>query len=228
MIEVNNLHKKYGNLVVLKDISLNVKKGKFLVILGENGCGKSTFLRIISGIEKPTKGRVLLSGDVGFVFQEPALFPWRNVEENIGFGLEIKKNKKKKEIIEKYIKLFNLCGFEKYYPRDLSGGMKQKVVLARTLALNPDIILMDEPFANIDFKMKKIIETEILKILKEEEKTIVFVTHDIKEALFLADKIVLFTNKPAENLKEFDNVDDIKKKSILEEKIKSVFYKEAK
>lgn len=205
MIKIERLSKSFGELSVLEDINLEVNRGEFVVFFGVNGCGKSTMLRIIAGLEKPTSGSVCLQGEVGFITQEMSLFPWRNVEENISFGLEIKGIKDRKKIIEKYIDLFLLKGFEKYYPRDLSGGMKQKLVLSRTLAVNPSIILMDEPFSNMDKDSKSIMRREFFETWKKIKKTIVFVTHDLEEAVFLADKIFLFSKKkPTKILQKFN------------------------
>jgi NitT/TauT family transport system ATP-binding protein len=221
MIRIRELSKEFDNLRVLENINLNISKGEFVVLLGSNGSGKTTLLRIISGLEKPTKGEVFLGGDVSFVFQEPALFPWKNVEKNISFGLEIKRVKNSKEIVKKYIKYFGLEGFEKYYPKDLSGGMKQKVVLARALAVNSKIILMDEPFSNLDSKSKKRIEIELLDIKQAFKKTIVFVTHDIREAVFLGDRVILFSAKtPTRIVAEFDCNGGKKKKKDVIEKIR--------
>ncbi len=216
MIRIEQLNKSFGRVKVLEDINVEIKKGEFVVFYGPNGCGKSTILRIIAGLEKPTSGKVYLDGEVGFIFQEVALLPWRNVEKNISLGLEIKKIKNKKEIIKKYIKFFSLEGFEKYYPEDLSGGMRQKLVLARTLAVNPDILLMDEPFSNMDNKGKKIMREELVGTWEKIKKTIVFVTHDIEEALFLADKIFLLSNKkPTKIIRRFECLKD--KEKIKEE-----------
>lgn len=220
MIKTTKLEKRFGNLHVLENINLDINKEEFVVLLGPNGSGKTTLLRIIAGLEKPTKGEVFLEGDVSFVFQEPALFPWKNVEKNISFGLEIKKIKNKKDITKKYINYFGLEGFEKYYPKDLSGGMKQKVVLARTLAVDSEIILMDEPFSNLDIKSKKKIEAELINIKKIFKKTIVFVTHDIKEAVFLGDRIILFSAKtPTTVVAEF-----VKGEEDIENKIKNFYF----
>ncbi len=222
MIRIKNLSKNFGGLKILSDINLSIEEGEFVVLLGPNGCGKSTILRIIAGLEKSTSGEMSVSGEVGFVFQEPALFPWRNVEQNVGFGLEIKKVREKKKIVSKYIGYFGLRGFEKYYPRDLSGGMKQKVVLARTIATNPSVVLMDEPFSNMDIRIKKKIEKELLDTWKKIKKTVIFVTHDIKEAVFLADRIILFSRgKPSRIIAEFccDDVNNYKK---IEKDIKKI------
>lgn len=224
MIKIKGISKNFGELKVLKDINLNINKGEFVVFLGVNGCGKSTILRIIAGLEKPTVGEVVLEGEIGFIFQDPALLPWRNVEENIKFGLEIKKTQNKENIIKKYINYFGLEGFEKYYPSDLSGGMKQKLVLARTLATDPSVILMDEPFANMDIKSKKRVEKDLIETWKKTRKTILFVTHNIEEALFLADRIILFGNtKPTEIVKEFKGFCEEEKDKIRGEIKKFLF-----
>lgn len=204
MIKIINLYKNFGKLKVLKKINLEIEDGKFTLILGPNGCGKTTLLRIIAGLENPTKGKVLVDKKIGFIFQEPILFPWRSVKKNIEFGLEIKNVKNRKEIIDRYIELLKLKEFERYYPNELSAGMKQKVSIARTLVTDPSILLMDEPFSMLDALTRKKMQKELIKIWYKNKKTIIFVTHDIEEAIFLADKIFLLSNRPAELMKKFE------------------------
>jgi len=205
MIKLENVYKSFGKLEVLDNINLKIEKGEFAVIWGPSGCGKSTLLKIISSLEKPTKGNVVIGKNKvsSFIFQDIALFDWRNVEDNISFGLEIKKGKEKKNKIKKMIDFVGLNGFEKYYPFEISGGMKQKVALARALAVEPENILMDEPFSSLDAITQKKMREELIKIWDKTKKTIVFVTHNIEEALFLADKIIVLSKRPAKIIGEY-------------------------
>ncbi|ENN95810.1 ABC transporter releated protein [Methanocaldococcus villosus KIN24-T80] len=193
-------------ITALDDINLEVYKNEFLTVVGPSGCGKTTLLRIIAGLDKPTKGRILLDGkeikgpgaDRGVVFQQYTLLPWRNVIDNIAFGLELRGVPKKEryEIARKFIKLMGLEGFEKAYPYQLSGGMQQRVAIARTLANDPEIVLMDEPFAALDAQTRAILQNELLKIWQKDKKTIFFITHSIDEAVYLSDRVVVLTARP--------------------------------
>jgi len=197
---------KSEKFLALDNFNLKIKKGEFITIVGPSGCGKSTFLDILAGLSKPTSGELyiddkLIEGpdlDRGIIFQGYALFPWRTVEQNIEFGLEIKgipKNERK-EISNKFIKLVGLSNFENRYPHELSGGMKQRVAIARALAYDPDVLLMDEPFAAVDAQTRELLQEELLNIWEETNKTIVFITHSIEEAIFLADRVVVMTPNP--------------------------------
>ena len=187
-------------------VSLQVEKGEFFVIVGPSGCGKSTFLDLLSGLTKPSSGVLLIDGeeitgpgpDRAVVFQQYALLPWRTALENIEFGLEpINQNKaERKEIARNFLSLVGLDGFENHYPHELSGGMKQRVSIARALAIHPDILLMDEPFAAVDAQTREILQHDLLRIATETEKTIVFITHSIDEAVFLADRVAIMTAHP--------------------------------
>jgi len=210
ILSIKNLKKTFplddGELVAIKDFSLDVKEGEFLCLLGPSGCGKTTILRIIAGLEKPTAGEILLKGehitgpgsDRGMVFQEFALFPWRTVRKNIEFGLELKgvPKEERRRISQKYIDLVGLTGFENSHPYELSGGMKQRVGIARVLANDPAILLMDEPFGALDAQTRNFMQKELLRIWKETRKTVLFVTHSVDEAVFLADRIVVMTPRP--------------------------------
>ena len=193
-------------IVALKNINLKVKKNEFLCIIGPSGCGKTTLLHMIAGFEKPTKGKIILEGkeikkpspERGVVFQDFSLFPWKTVIENIEFGLGIQgwpKNERR-EIARKYLDIVGLKGFDDARPHELSGGMKQKVAIARTLALDPDILLMDEPFGSLDEQTKNRLDFELLNIWEREKKTVIFITHCIEESIVLADRIILLTSRP--------------------------------
>lgn len=189
------------------DVSMEVWDSEFLVILGPGRCGKTILLNMIAGLEKPVDGRILLDGEevkgsderIGMVFQKRALMPWKTVMENVEFGPKIKGMAKgpRREIAQKYINLVGLEGFEKSYPDQLSGGMKQRVSIARAYANNPEILLMDEPFGALDAQTRYAMEEEVQRIWEAEKRTVVFVTNNIEEALYLADRIVLLSNCPA-------------------------------
>jgi NitT/TauT family transport system ATP-binding protein len=190
---------------VLEDISLEVGKGEFLCLLGPSGCGKTTLLNIMAGFLSPTHGDVRVGGEIIhgpdprriFVFQERGVFPWLTVEGNIGFGIAGLPRKEREQRIRHYIQMVGLEGFEKSYPSDLSGGMKQRLEVARALAVNPDMLLLDEPFGALDSITRLTMRRELLRIWEAERKTIIFVTHDIDEAVQLADRIVVMSARPA-------------------------------
>lgn len=189
------------------DVSMEVRDSEFLVILGPGRCGKTILLNMIAGLEKPADGKICLDGEdiqgsderIGMVFQKRALMPWKTVMENVEFGLKIKRMAKaeRRKIARKYIDLVGLQGFEKSYPDELSGGMKQRVSIARAYANNPEILLMDEPFGALDAQTRYAMEEEVQRIWQTEKRTVIFVTNNIEEAIYLADKIVLLTSCPA-------------------------------
>lgn len=193
-------------IVALKDFDLRVDDGELVCLLGPSGCGKTTVLRIVAGLEPKSGGRVSVSGEEvsgagpnrGVVFQEFALFPWRTVRKNIEFGLEVKGMPpgEKEAVSSRYIDLVNLEGFENVHPQQLSGGMKQRVGIARALANDPAVLLMDEPFGALDAQTRNLMQKELLRIWSATEKTILFVTHSVDEAVFLADRIVVMTARP--------------------------------
>ena len=195
-----------GDLMAIKDFSLDVEEGEFVCILGPSGCGKTTLLRMIAGLDAPTKGEILVMGntvrgpgsDRGMVYQEFALFPWRTVRRNIEFGLEIRRVKpeERRKISSHYIELVGLAGFEDAHPYELSGGMKQRVGIARALANDPKVLLMDEPFGALDAQTRNLMQKELLRIWKETRKTVIFITHSVDEACFLADRLVIMTTRP--------------------------------
>jgi ABC-type nitrate/sulfonate/bicarbonate transport system ATPase subunit len=190
---------------VLQDVSLEVGEGEFVCLLGPSGCGKTTLLNILAGFLSPTSGKVTVDGErvTGpdprriFVFQERGVFPWLTVEGNVGFGLFRLPAAERERKVAHYIKMVGLEGFEKSYPQELSGGMKQRLEVARALAVNPDVLFLDEPFGALDSITRLVMRSELLRIQRGERKTIVFVTHDIEEAVQLADRIVVMTARPA-------------------------------
>ena len=195
-----------GEITALENLSLEVKPSEFLCIIGPSGCGKTTLLRMIAGLEHPSSGEIILDGkevkgpspDRGMVFQEFSLFPWRTVLKNVEFGLEIqgKGDKERREIAERYIALVGLKGFENHYPYELSGGMKQRVAIARALATEPSILLMDEPFGSVDAQTRNVLQEELLEIWTRTKKTILFVTHSVDEAVYLADRVAVMSARP--------------------------------
>jgi ABC-type nitrate/sulfonate/bicarbonate transport system ATPase subunit len=198
--------KRDGNTVnVLEDIHLEARVGEFVCILGPSGCGKSTLLNIVGGFLRPTSGEVTIDGEAVtgpdprriFVFQERGVFPWLTVEGNIGFGLFKLSKEEKARRIAHYVKLVGLDGFEQAYPQELSGGMKQRLEVARALAVNPDMLFLDEPFGALDSITRLIMRGELLRIWEAERKTILFVTHDIEESVQLADRVIVMSARPA-------------------------------
>jgi NitT/TauT family transport system ATP-binding protein len=193
-------------LTALDHISLEVADKEFVCILGPSGCGKTTLLRLIAGLTTARTGSIVLDGDemqgpspkIGFVFQEYSLFPWRTVIDNIAFGLEMKGMPKEERyrIAEQYLELVNLTSFKTSYPSELSGGMRQRVAVARALALDPVLLLMDEPFGALDAQTRNMLQTEILDIWEKTKKTIVFITHSVDEAVYLADRIIVLSPRP--------------------------------
>jgi NitT/TauT family transport system ATP-binding protein len=192
--------------VAIESFSLDVRGGEFLSIVGPSGCGKSTLLDILAGLSKATSGDIVIDGkqvtgpalDRGIVMQGYALFPWRTVRKNVEFGLEMKglPADRRREISTRYIELVNLSGFEDRYPHELSGGMKQRVAIARALAYDPEVLLMDEPFAAVDAQTRETLQDELMRIWEKTGKTIVFVTHSIDEAVLLADRVVVMSPNP--------------------------------
>jgi ABC-type nitrate/sulfonate/bicarbonate transport system ATPase subunit len=190
---------------VLDDVSAALAQGEFVCLVGPSGCGKSTLLNIVGGFMRATSGDVLVEGESVrgpdprriFVFQENGVFPWLSVRENIGFGLRGRSEAERAEIVAHYVAMVGLAGFERAYPRELSGGMRQRVEIARALAANPAIIYMDEPFGALDFITRLKMRADLVRIWQSEKKTILFVTHDIEEAVQLADRVLVMSNRPA-------------------------------
>ncbi|WP_456399204.1 ABC transporter ATP-binding protein [Mesoaciditoga sp.] len=197
-LKVQNLSKKFGNLSVIEKWSFDVKRGEKLTLFGPSGCGKTTFLRIVSGLEKPTFGEIQISSQkIGMVFQEPTLIPWKNVIDNLRF---VRKNDEK---IRNILKKMNLSSFETYFPSSLSGGMRQRVNLARALLVNPELLILDEPFFSLDLATKMEIMKDIKRMHEKIGFTLLMVTHDVKEAIYISDRIILLSPRPSRILKEF-------------------------
>jgi NitT/TauT family transport system ATP-binding protein len=207
---------KENTINALDKVNLEVKDEEFICILGPSGCGKTTMLRIIAGLDKPTAGDVLLDGvrvdkpgqDRGMVFQDYSLFPWRSVIDNIAFGPEVSGVDKIKryESAREYLKLLDLEKFENSFPYELSGGMRQRIAIVRALINNPKLLLMDEPFGALDAQTRNIMQSELLRIWEKKHKTILFVTHSVDEAVYLADRIVVMSARPG-TIKEIFNID---------------------
>ncbi len=208
-ISISSLGKTYegeDETKALWDFDLDVEGGEFVSIVGPSGCGKSTLLYLIAGFLSPTTGEITVDGspiagpgtDRGVVFQEYALFPWRTVKENVTYGLEENgtPTNEYEEIASRYIRTVGLEGFEDKYPKELSGGMKQRVALARTLAYDPKILLMDEPFGSLDQPLRESLQEHLLDIYSDLDKTVIFVTHDVREAIYLSGRVVVMTNRP--------------------------------
>ncbi len=191
---------------ILNSINLDVAEGEFICIVGPSGCGKSTLLNIACGFLKPTRGQVLIDGIAVtnpdrrrvFIFQDNSVFPWLTVQQNIGFGLPDPTSKESMATIQRHLEMIGLSGFEHAYPRDLSGGMNQRVEIARALASNPDVLFMDEPLGALDFLTRLKMRADLVDIWRREGKTILFVTHDVEESVQLADRVVVMSQRPAE------------------------------
>lgn len=211
-VEVKNLsiifEQNQKKMTALKDVSLGIHKGEFVCLLGPSGCGKSTLLNTIAGFLKPSEGEILIDGkqvekpSISYmtIFQNYGLLPWRTVERNVSLGLEMKgvTRDKQKKIVKKYIEMVGLSGAEKKRPGQLSGGMQQRVAIARALAVEPEILFMDEPFGALDALTRMKLQDDILQICRETKKTIIFVTHDIEEAIYLADRVVIMDANPGQ------------------------------
>jgi len=205
-LQISHLGKSFGELRALQDIDLVVERGEFIAVVGPSGCGKTTFLRIVAGLEPASAGEVKLDGrpvsgpglDRGFVFQTDNLLPWRTVFANAIIGREVagQVGPAERQRTMELLKLVGLEGFESYHPRQLSGGMRQRVNLARALAIDPEILLMDEPFSSLDAQTREIMQTELMRIWEAGRKTVLFVTHQIDEAVFLADRVIVFARRP--------------------------------
>jgi NitT/TauT family transport system ATP-binding protein len=218
-LEIRDLNQSFvredgSSLVVLDHLNFEVKDKEFVCILGSSGCGKTTLLRLIAGLDTAQEGRIVLDGEemkgtspkVGMVFQEYSLFPWRTVIDNIAFGLEMQGMAKDERyrIAERYLNLVNLVQFRDSYPSELSGGMRQRVAVARALTLDPVLLLMDEPFGALDAQTRNLLQKELLDIWEATKKTIVFITHSVDEAVYLSDRIIVLTPRPGRICRIFE------------------------
>jgi len=214
-VKVRNLTKSFGDLLVLDDISFDVKKGEFLCIVGPTGCGKTTFLNSLTKLYDIDKGEMLVNDEpidlrkhnIAYIFQEYSTMPWLKVEENVNYGLKIKGYPKEviKERTDRVLSMVGLDKYRNYYPRQLSASMLQRVVIARAFAVEPELLLMDEPYGQLDLKLKYKLEDELLSLWEKTGTTVIFITHNIEEAVYLSDRILVLTNKPSKIKKEIIN-----------------------
>lgn len=214
-VKVMDLTKKFDDLLVLDDISFEVKRGEFLCIVGPTGCGKTTFLNSLTKLYKPTAGEILVNDEpvdlkkhsIAYIFQEYSTMPWLTVEENVRFGLEIKQTAKETadKKVEEYLDIVGLTKYRKYYPDQLSASMLQRVVIARAFATEPELLLMDEPYGQLDTSLRFKLEDELLNLWKRNGTTVIFITHNIEEAVYLGERILVLTNKPTKIKKEIMN-----------------------
>ncbi|WP_294373178.1 ABC transporter ATP-binding protein [uncultured Clostridium sp.] len=216
LLEIRNIYMNYhsikGETKALDNVKFKVEEGEFISILGPSGCGKSTLLNIISGLLEPSEGKVLYRGEdikssldkIGYMFQKDHLFEWNTVWDNVTLGLKIKKilNDESKKRVEKLLAAYGLEKFKNHYPKELSGGMRQRVALIRTLALNPEILFLDEPFSALDYQSRLLVCDDVYKIIKQEKKTAIMVTHDIAEAISTSQKVIVLSKRPAKVKRE--------------------------
>ena len=206
-VEVKNLTKRFGDLLVLDNLNFQIRKNEFVCVVGPTGCGKTTFLNRLTKIHQPSEGDVYIDGvsadprkhNISFVFQEPSAIPWLSVEDNIAYGLKIKRlpEKEIRARVEQILKLMGLTEFRKSYPHELSVSAEQRIVIGRSFAMQPDLLLMDEPYGQMDIKVRFYLEDEVIRLWKELESTVVFITHNIEEAVYLAERVIILSNKPA-------------------------------
>ena len=220
ILKVENLSKTYqnkeGEILALTNVNFRVKKGEFVSIIGPSGCGKSTLLSIIAGLESKTTGKIFLSGkeiqeissEIGYMLQKDCLLEWRNILSNTMFGLEVKglKNEENKKYVEELLKKYHLYEFKDKYPAELSGGMRQRVALIRTLATRPKLLLLDEAFSALDYQTRIMVTNDIYQILRKENITALIVTHDISEAISMSDRILVLSNRPG-TIKDIHKID---------------------
>ncbi|MEG0051100.1 MAG: ABC transporter ATP-binding protein [Terrisporobacter sp.] len=211
IVEVNNLTKNFyskeGEIEVLSNISFSLDQGEILSLLGPSGSGKSTILNILTNLLKPTSGQISINGTIGYMFQKDHLLEWRSIMDNITIGIEImhkKNDKKSMERIERLLKTYGLWDFRNMYPNELSGGMRQRVALIRTLSVDPDILLLDEPFSALDYQTRLMVNDDVYKIIKNENKSVILVTHDISEAIAMGDTVAVLSKRPSTIKKTFD------------------------
>ena len=219
-VHIDNVVKKFqgrnGEVVALNGVTMDIYENEFVCVVGPSGCGKSTLLNNIGGLDTPTSGKILVDGkevdgpspERGIVFQQYALFPWLTVEQNVEFGLKLQGmgKEERKETAHKYLKMVELEQFAKSYPKELSGGMKQRVAIARAYAVNPKVLLMDEPFGALDAQTRTQLQTELIETWEKEQKTCFFITHDVEEAIILAQRVVIMCARPG-RVKEIVDID---------------------
>ena len=212
VLKLKNVSKKYqaknGEIEALNNISFSVEEGEFISIIGPSGCGKSTLLSIIAGLEPKTSGEIEIDGGIGYMLQKDSLLEWRNIYDNVVFGLEIghKKTKENEEYVKQLLIKYGLYDFKDKYPNQLSGGMRQRVALIRTLAIKPKILLLDEAFSALDYQTRIMVTNDIFQILKNENMTAVIVTHDISEAISMSDRVAVLTKRPG-TIKDIHKID---------------------
>ena len=230
ILHVDHMTKNFGDLSVLNDVSFDVHRGEFLCIVGPTGCGKTTFLNLLVKLIEPTAGQILIDGEpadpkkhnISFVFQEPSAYPWLTVEENLQYGLKIKKASPEliKERTDEIIESLGLQEVRHAYPRELSASLEQRVVIGRSFALHPDLLLMDEPYAQMDIKVRYYLEDQVIKLWQKTGSTVLFITHNIEEAVYLSEKCLILSQKPT-TIKEEKIIDlprprDIASKEFVE------------
>lgn len=206
-VKVVNLTKNFGELHVLDNLNFEIRKNEFVCVVGPTGCGKTTFLNCLTKIIPSTEGDIFIDGvsadpkkhNISFVFQEPSAFPWLSVEDNIAYGLKVKRLPKAEisSRVENILELMGLKDFRKKYPHELSVSAEQRIVIGRSFAMQPDLLLMDEPYGQMDIKMRFYLEDEVIRLWKELGSTVIFITHNIEEAVYLAERVIVLTNKPA-------------------------------
>jgi ABC-type nitrate/sulfonate/bicarbonate transport system ATPase subunit len=211
-LQLKNVNKSFGDLSVLEDLNFKIEKGEFAAIVGPSGCGKSTALRMFAGLESPTSGEVLANekstnrpdSNRVMIFQEHALYPWRTIKDNVNLGLELTNSPKaeRKERVQRVLEKVGLGGFENYYPHQLSGGMKQRASIARALVMDPEVLLLDEPYGALDAITRLTMQNELIKLWKGSNQTMLLITHDIDEALYLADRVFIMSSRPGKVVKE--------------------------
>ena len=214
ILKISQLHKNYhgkdGCVVAIEDISLDIREGEYVAIVGPSGCGKSTLLNIIGGIDCKSSGDIVMSDDIkiGYMLQNDCLFPWLNILDNCLIGLKVRNdlNDENIDYVKNLLNTYGLGDFMYNYPSSLSGGMKQRVALIRTLALKPDILLLDEPFSALDYQTRLAVSDDVYKIIKDAGKTVIMITHDIAEAISMSDRVVVLTNRPAK-IKKIYNIE---------------------
>jgi sulfonate transport system ATP-binding protein len=216
-IKVNNLTKKFGDLLVLDDISFEVRQGEFLCVVGPTGCGKTTFLNSLTRLYDITAGEILVNGEpvdpkkhnIAYIFQEDSTMPWLTVEQNVAFGLKMRRipEAEKRDSVEEVLDIVGLAPFRDYYPRQLSSSMLQRVSIARAFAVRPELLLMDEPYGQLDIELRFKLEDELVKLWERIRTTVLFITHNIEESVYLGERILVLTNKPTK-VKKF-LVDDL-------------------